>query len=173
MGMGMGRGAGAWGEGSFVEGSNRIGFVRSFWATTTTMTRFFPITLRPVKSRPNLKQPQNKYRYGKTLLKKPKDKKKKKKTWARTGKGGPIFPGTGGKNKQDTNQTNNINAHAHGALAKLVKIPLLSMNYWKNFSLERRGIKKTKNLKSKSYILQRTVVHVYFCISHSNLRCKY
>jgi len=56
-------------------------------------------------------------------------RQKKKKTWARTGKGGPIFPVTGGKNKQDTNQTNNINAHAHGALAKLVKIPLLSMNY--------------------------------------------
>lgn len=41
------------------------------------MTRFFPITLRPVKSRPNLKQPQNKYRYGKTLKKNQKTKKKK------------------------------------------------------------------------------------------------
>jgi len=77
------------------------------------MTRFFPITLRPVKSRPNLKQPQNKYRYGKTLLKKPKDKKKKKKKHGRElEKVAQSFQEPGGKtNKIQIKRTTLMHTH--------------------------------------------------------------
>jgi len=75
------------------------------------MTRFFPITLRPVKSRPNLKQPQNKYRYGKTLLKKTKRPKKKNmgENWKKVAQ---SFQEPGGKtNKIQIKRTTLMHTH--------------------------------------------------------------